>query len=44
MVGEAIPINIGNRTIYYLITKQNYLLKPTYENIRTALQNLKKKP
>jgi len=42
MVGEAIPINIGNRTIYYLITKQKYFLKPTYDNIRTALQNLKK--
>lgn len=28
MVGEAIPINIGNRIIYYLITKQKYFLKP----------------
>jgi len=42
MVGEAIPINIGSRTIYYLIIKQKYFQKPTYENIRTALQNLKK--
>lgn len=42
MVGEAIPINIGNRTIYYLITKQKYFPKPTYENIRIVLQNLKK--
>jgi len=41
MVGEAIPINIGNRTIYYLITKQKYFHKPAYRNIRTALQNLK---
>ncbi|KAE9522208.1 hypothetical protein AGLY_017390 [Aphis glycines] len=42
MVGEAIPINMGNRTIYYLITKQKYFLKPTYDNIKTTLQNLKK--
>ncbi|KAE9522906.1 hypothetical protein AGLY_016717 [Aphis glycines] len=42
MVGEAIPISMGNRTIYYLIMKQKYFLKPTYDNIKTTLQNLKK--
>lgn len=41
-VGEAIPINIGSRIIYYLITKQKYFDKPTHKNIKTALQNLHK--
>lgn len=39
-VGEAIPINMGNRIIYYLITKQRYFDKPVYKNIKTALQSL----
>jgi hypothetical protein len=41
MIGEAIPINIGNRIIYHLVTKQKYFHKPKYDDIKLTIQNLK---
>ncbi|XP_050544284.1 uncharacterized protein LOC126907216 [Daktulosphaira vitifoliae] len=40
-IGDAIPIVINGRVIYYLITKNYYFEKPEYINIKKALKNLK---
>jgi len=41
-IGDAIPIKIGNKIIYHLVTKQKYFHKPKYNNIKLTIQNLKK--
>jgi hypothetical protein len=41
-IGDAIPIKIGNKIIYHLITKQKYFHKPKYDDIKLTIQNLKK--
>lgn len=40
-IGDAIPIQFKNTTIYYLITKTYYYHKPTLHNIHKAIHNLK---
>jgi len=41
-IGDAVPTNVGNKIIYHLVTKQKYFHKPTYEDIKLTIQNLKK--
>ncbi|CAH1716191.1 unnamed protein product [Aphis gossypii] len=41
-IGDAIPIKIGNKIIYHLVTKQKYFHKPKYDDIKLTIQNLKK--
>ena len=40
-VNEICEVEENGRMIYYLITKENYWEKPTYETLFIALQNLK---
>lgn len=40
-VGEAIPIKLKNRIIYFLITKKRYFHKPKTFNIKNSIHNLK---
>lgn len=43
-IGDAIPIKLNNKIIYYLITivfyKRKYFHKPLYKHIKTAICNL----
>ncbi|XP_045468252.1 uncharacterized protein LOC123676417 [Harmonia axyridis] len=41
MVGQVAKIRKDNRNIYYLITKENYYDKPTYENVFKSLKELR---
>lgn len=41
-IGDAIPIKIGNKIIYHLITKQKHFHKSKYDDIKLTIQNLKK--
>ncbi|KAE9525256.1 hypothetical protein AGLY_014324 [Aphis glycines] len=41
-IGDAIPIKIGNKIIYHLVTKQKYFHKPKYDDIKLTIQNIKK--
>ncbi|KAF0684087.1 Uncharacterized protein FWK35_00039306 [Aphis craccivora] len=40
-VGNTIPINNDNKTIFHLITKQLYYHKPKYEDLKASVDNLK---
>ncbi|CAH1709004.1 unnamed protein product [Aphis gossypii] len=40
-VGNTIPINNNNKTIFHLITKKLYYHKPKYEDLKTSVHNLK---
>lgn len=42
-ITEICELDNKNFKIYYLITKENYWEKPTYENVYLTLQNLKTK-
>lgn len=39
-VGEIAWLYRGNRYIYYLVTKEYYWHKPTYDSIRSSIRNL----
>jgi O-acetyl-ADP-ribose deacetylase (regulator of RNase III) len=39
-IGEVAYLHKNGRYIYYLVTKENYWGKPTYESIRKSLKNL----
>lgn len=41
-IGEVAILSRNNRFIYYLITKENYWHKPTYEDLQRSLENMKK--
>lgn len=41
-IGEVAILKRGKRFIYYLITKENYWHKPTYDSLRKTLEELKK--
>lgn len=40
-IGDTIPINMDQRTIFHLITKQLYYHKPKYEDLKSSIHNLK---
>lgn len=40
-VGEVATLRLGNRNIYYLITKSNYYDKPTYRTLGNVLGELR---
>lgn len=39
-IGEVAWLYRDNRYIYYLVTKENYWHKPTYDSIRKCIKNL----
>ena len=39
-IGEVAWLYRNDRYIYYLVTKENYWNKPTYDNFRTSIRNL----
>lgn len=41
-IGDAIPIKLKNRTIYFLVTKNRYFHKPKLDDIKKSIKNLKK--
>jgi len=41
-IGNVIALRSAERTIFYMITKQNFFDKPTYKNVEIAIQNLRK--
>lgn len=42
-VGDTIPTNNNQRTIFHLITKQLHYHKPKYEDLKASIHNLKSK-
>lgn len=40
-IGDAIPLVVNKRVIYFLITKNYYFEKPQYDDIKKTLENLK---
>ena len=40
-VGEVATLRVNNRHIYYLITKEKYSNKPTYDTLRSSLESMK---
>lgn len=40
-VGNTIPINNNNKTIFHLITKESHYHKPKYEDLKASIHNLK---
>jgi len=40
-VGNTIPININNKTIFHLITKKLHFHKTKYEDLKASIHNLK---
>jgi len=40
-VGTTIPININNKIIFHLITKEIHYHKPKYEDLKASIHNLK---
>jgi O-acetyl-ADP-ribose deacetylase (regulator of RNase III) len=39
-IGEVAWLYRDGRYIYYLVTKENYWSKPTYESLRSSIRNL----
>ena len=39
--GEVAILKQNDRFIYYLVTKKRYFEKPTYESMKSSLQNMK---